>query len=709
MVAVASEQRKRVKQQQQQQQQRNSSNNNGEEEASSSSVLSQKQSQLRLLLLLMPPPGRPLLASSIHKQLDTIITNNIIDSLIVRHRGHGHHPLSRARKYISNTDDKERETMICVRRTLSAKTTATTTAATNTSDTPTPTMMKMKMKMKKTTKRTTTILPSPTLQCTMFAKVVVLTLIIMMTTTVLPSSSSSSFCSCSFLLQGVDAKVTLTQYNKTYTSMPAMFGGLLSREEPPVLAHLVYMKDRPLMCSSSSSGSSSGSATATASGAASGEQEQQEQSGNGNKNDDDNSATNNSTTTTIHQKIQTPSDGLPVAVLVERGSCTFWEKAEEAAKLGDAVRYVVVYDNEMSPDLVPMSSEFPSNMTLFFVSMMSGHEIRDLILKKMISGYPYDPETSGLLVEIDGESPPLPPGYTDGPHLNLAAYFLAAMSGFLAFLVFFGCILIFAQCGWIIAHPDERGRIVLFGGGARPNFGGGAGRVETAKHLLTMEQVMSLEEIEYEADGGGGSEKGGDDNTNDNDQENDFIGLGVDEEGSSCCCAICIDEFEDKEKARRLPCRHMFHEDCLIPWLTERHASCPMCKYDVLQHILDSEKDDGNGSKSIEQSDDMPTNSDTLEADSGAATETSTQSRSTPPHLLFWNRITFGGWSRVRNDSQSEEESNGQTQRGGNNAREHEQQRQPSSEIELENRSTIIEIMSTATPSMTSPSHEEGP
>ena len=514
------------------------------------------------------------------------------------------------------------------------------------------------------------------------------------------------------MMQGVDAKVTLTQYNKTYTSMPAMFGGLLSREEPPVLAHLVYMKDRPLMCSSSSLGSSSsGSVNATASGEQ--EQEQEQQSGNGNENDDDNSTIDNSTSTptptTNIQKIQTPSDGLPVAVLVERGSCTFWEKAEEASKLGDAVRYIVVYDNEMSPDLVPMSSEFPSNMTLFFVSMMSGHEIRDLILKKMISGYPYDPETSGLLVEIDGESPPLPPGYTDGPHLNLAAYFLAAMSGFLAFLVFFGCILIFAQCGWIIAHPDERGRIVLFGGGARPNFGGGAGRVETAKHLLTMEQVMSLEEIEYEADGGGVA-KGGDDSTNDKNQENDHDDLGVDEEGSSCCCAICIDEFEDKEKARRLPCRHMFHEDCLIPWLTERHASCPMCKYDVLQHILDSEKDAGNGSKSNDQPDDMPTNSDTLEADSGAATEASTQSRSTPPHLLFWNRITFGGWSRVRNDSQSEEESDGQARRGGNNAREQEQRQRPSSsEIELENRSTMVEIMSTAAPSMTTPSHEEGP
>ena len=33
-----------------------------------------------------------------------------------------------------------------------------------------------------------------------------------------------------------------------------------------------------------------------------------------------------------------------------------------------------------------------------------------------------------------------------------------------------------------------------------------------------------------------------------------------------------------------------------MPWLTDRHASCPLCKFDVLQHILDQEgnKDGGD-------------------------------------------------------------------------------------------------------------------
>jgi hypothetical protein len=84
--------------------------------------------------------------------------------------------------------------------------------------------------------------------------------------------------------------------------------------------------------------------------------------------------------------------------------------------------------------------------------------------------------------------------------------------------------------------------------------------------LLTSEQVLGLEEQEYQKAEG-------------------------EEEEESHCCAICLDEFEDKEKVRVLPCRHEFHEKCLVPWLTERHSSCPLCKFDVLEHIISKERD----------------------------------------------------------------------------------------------------------------------
>jgi hypothetical protein len=47
--------------------------------------------------------------------------------------------------------------------------------------------------------------------------------------------------------------------------------------------------------------------------------------------------------------------------------------------------------------------------------------MRDLILRKMTGGYPDDPVSSGILVELDGVSPALAPPI---PELNMAAYFL---------------------------------------------------------------------------------------------------------------------------------------------------------------------------------------------------------------------------------------------------------------------------------------------
>jgi hypothetical protein len=53
---------------------------------------------------------------------------------------------------------------------------------------------------------------------------------------------------------------------------------------------------------------------------------------------------------------------------------------------------------------------------------------------------------------------------------------------------------------------------------------------------------------------------------------------------TSCTtCSICIDDFVEGEPIRCLPkCKHAFHTDCIMPWLTERQGCCPLCKTDVL-------------------------------------------------------------------------------------------------------------------------------
>lgn len=45
-------------------------------------------------------------------------------------------------------------------------------------------------------------------------------------------------------------------------------------------------------------------------------------------------------------------------------------------------------------------------------------------------------------------------------------------------------------------------------------------------------------------------------------------------------CAICLETFEDDDIVRGLICGHVFHAECVDPWLTLRRACCPICKRD---------------------------------------------------------------------------------------------------------------------------------
>ncbi|KAF5748895.1 E3 ubiquitin-protein ligase Praja-1 [Tripterygium wilfordii] len=65
--------------------------------------------------------------------------------------------------------------------------------------------------------------------------------------------------------------------------------------------------------------------------------------------------------------------------------------------------------------------------------------------------------------------------------------------------------------------------------------------------------------------------------------------LPMEELDEEAVCAVCKDDISREEKVKRLPCKHYFHKDCILPWLGIRNT-CPICRYELPTDDLEYER-----------------------------------------------------------------------------------------------------------------------
>jgi len=250
-----------------------------------------------------------------------------------------------------------------------------------------------------------------------------------------------------------------------------------------------------------------------------------------------------------------------VALLASRGNCPFQQKALTAESVDSAVIYLIVYNyNEDGEDtLVPMFSEYGrTRLILLSVTHRCGQA-----LKRYIHDQPYEVlEEGGPIIELDSETPEGLLTMDD-----LQNMLLSALGLFFMLISFSGCLII---CAGTYGQLSGNGRIVVSSNGV-------------AQRLLTEEQVRQLSdrvsaEMANEMAAAAAAAAGAS-NTDDSN--------GPEEES---CCSVCIEELQDNDQdVIVLPCKHKFHADCIMPWLTERQSKCPLCKYDVMEYARNQE------------------------------------------------------------------------------------------------------------------------
>ncbi|XP_059665026.1 uncharacterized protein LOC132311219 [Cornus florida] len=68
---------------------------------------------------------------------------------------------------------------------------------------------------------------------------------------------------------------------------------------------------------------------------------------------------------------------------------------------------------------------------------------------------------------------------------------------------------------------------------------------------------------------------------------NSFNDKGKEQDDDGKACAVCLEDLESQQMVMTTPCGHMFHEDCIVPWI-KSHGQCPVCRFALCEQVRQS-------------------------------------------------------------------------------------------------------------------------
>ncbi|XP_023655198.1 RING finger protein 150-like [Paramormyrops kingsleyae] len=217
-----------------------------------------------------------------------------------------------------------------------------------------------------------------------------------------------------------------------------------------------------------------------------------------------------------------PPDGGPWVALIARGNCTYKEKIRNAASRNASA--VVIYNvgSGNANETITMPHQGTGDIVAIMIPEPKGREIAALLERNV---------TVTMHITIGTR--------------NLQKYVSRTSVVFVSISFI---VLMIISLAWLVFYYIQRFRYANARDRNQRRLG------DAAKKAISKLQVRTIR-------------KG------DKEMESDFDN-----------CAVCIEGYKQNDVVRILPCRHVFHKNCVDPWLQD-HRTCPMCKMNILKAL----------------------------------------------------------------------------------------------------------------------------